>query len=60
VGRSQPVTILDPQPDLCSIALARWFDDFADVGILVTDDTLTIRAWNPWLARRAAVAFAPS
>jgi len=50
------VTILDPQPDLCSIALARWFDDLADVGILVTDDTLTIRAWNPWLVALTGIA----
>ncbi len=35
---------------LLRLASERWFGDLADRGIIVTDQQLLVRAWNPWIA----------
>jgi len=30
-------------------ASARWFEELDDRGVLITDDRLIVRRWNPWL-----------
>ncbi len=35
-----------------------WFEDLADRGIVVTDEALVIRAWNPWLVAHTGIAAA--
>ena len=35
---------------LLNLASERWFGDLADRGIIVTDQQLIVRAWNPWIA----------
>jgi PAS domain S-box-containing protein len=38
------------QPDTLGRAAQRWFAALDDRGVFITDDRLTIRRWNPWLA----------
>ncbi len=42
-------TPADPN-NLLHLASERWFGDLADRGIIVTDQQLLVRAWNPWMA----------
>jgi PAS domain S-box-containing protein len=35
---------------LLHLASERWFGELADRGIIVTDEALLVRAWNPWIA----------
>jgi PAS domain S-box-containing protein len=42
-------TPADPN-NLRHLASERWFGDLADRGIIVTDQQLLVRAWNPWMA----------
>jgi signal transduction histidine kinase/ActR/RegA family two-component response regulator len=32
------------------VAVARWFEELDDRGVLITDDRLIVRRWNHWLA----------
>ena len=36
--------------DVTAAATLRWFDDYADHGVITTDRDLVIRSWNQWLA----------
>jgi PAS domain S-box-containing protein len=36
--------------DTLGVAAERWFEELDDRGVLITDDRLIIRRWNPWLA----------
>lgn len=42
-------TPADPN-NLLHLASERWFGDLADRGIIVTDQQLLVRGWNPWMA----------
>lgn len=46
----------DGSDALLAIASQLWFTDLADRGIVVTDEKLVVRAWNPWLASRTGIA----
>jgi len=39
----------DSNATLLEAASARWFEELDDRGVLITDDRLIIRRWNPWL-----------
>ena len=36
--------------DMLGAAAERWFEELDDRGVLITDDRLIVRRWNPWLA----------
>jgi PAS domain S-box-containing protein len=36
--------------DTLGAAAERWFEELDDRGVLITDDRLIVRRWNPWLA----------
>jgi PAS domain S-box-containing protein len=36
--------------DTLGVAAERWFEELDDRGVLITDDRLIVRRWNPWLA----------
>lgn len=38
-----------PPADALSVAVVRWLDEFAQQGILLTDEHLIVRGWNRWL-----------
>ena len=42
-------------PSQLHVALLQWLDEQANVGIFTTDETLTIRSWNGWLARKTNI-----
>jgi signal transduction histidine kinase/ActR/RegA family two-component response regulator len=39
----------DRQTGMLEAAAAQWFDELDDRGVLITDDRLIVRRWNPWL-----------
>jgi len=59
MGARPAVNETEPRPDVFLATAARlWFEDLADRGIVVTDETLVIRAWNAWLVVHTGIAAA--
>ena len=41
--------------ELLAKGLLRWFEDLSDRGIFTTDQSLTVRSWNPWLEAHTGI-----
>src|SRR4051812_23670000 len=54
-GRRADMAAEGQNVDALGSAAARWFEELDDRGVIITDDRLIVRRWNPWLAAQIGI-----